>query len=109
MWMVSVLSALLLGQFRTPLAPAQMTNKQAVVETTVGTFIIDLRPDLAPNHVGYFIKTATEGGYAGTIVHRIVRDGIIQGGDPLTKDTTKTALYGTGGLGVLNAEHSTEP
>src|SRR5947207_414862 len=106
MWMVSVLLALLIAQFKTPLAPAQMANKQAVVETSQGTFVIDLRPDLAPNHVGYFIKTATEGGYNGTIVHRIVRDGIIQGGDPLTRDKTKPSLYGTGGLGVLNAEHS---
>src|SRR5215471_20161759 len=109
MWMISLMLALLLPQFKTPLAPAQMTNKQAVVETNLGTFVIDLRPDLAPNHVGYFIKTATDGGYNGTLVHRIVRDGIIQGGDPLTKDRSKTALYGTGGLGVLNAEHSTEP
>jgi len=109
MWMVSVLLALVLAQFKTPLTPTQLTNKQAVVETSQGTFIIDLRPDLAPNHVGYFIKTATDGGYTGTMVHRIVRDGIIQGGDPLTKDKTKTALYGTGGLGVLNAEHSAEP
>ena len=99
----------LLAQFKTPLTPVQMANTQAVVETNQGTFIIDLRPDLAPNHVGYFIKTAREGAYNGTIVHRVVRDGIIQGGDPLTKDASKTALYGTGGLGVLNAEHSPEP
>jgi cyclophilin family peptidyl-prolyl cis-trans isomerase len=95
--------------FKTPLTTAQLANKQAVVETTAGTFVIDLRPDLAPNHVGYFIKTATSGGYNGTSVHRIVRDGIIQGGDPLTKDPSKVALYGSGGLGVLNAEHSAEP
>src|SRR5215472_2796735 len=95
--------------FKTPLTPAQMTNKQAVVETTMGTFVIDLRADLAPNHVGYFIKTASEGGYNGTIFHRVVRDGIIQGGDPLTKDRSKQASYGTGGLGVLKAEHSAEP
>ena len=44
---------------------AQMTNKQAVVETTAGTFVIDLRPDLAPNHVGYFMKLAAEGAYDG--------------------------------------------
>jgi cyclophilin family peptidyl-prolyl cis-trans isomerase len=104
-----LLFLLLLAQFKTPFAPTQMTNKQAVVETSQGTFVIDLRPDLAPNHVGYFIKTATDGGYDGTIIHRIVRDGIIQGGDPLTKDKSKTALYGTGGMGVLNAEHSAEP
>jgi len=33
----------------------------------------------------------------------------VQGGDPLTKDPAKQALYGTGGLGLLQAEHSTEP
>ena len=95
--------------FKTTFTPVQMTGKQAVVETTMGTFVIDLRPDLAPNHVGYFMKTAREGGYDGTIVHRVVRDGIIQGGDPLTKDRSKQPLYGTGGLGVLGAEHSAEP
>src|SRR5690242_21448770 len=92
--------------FKTTLTAAQMANKQAVVETTAGTFVIDLRPDLAPNHVGYFMKLANEGSYAGTIVHRVVRDGIIQGGDPLSKDPAKQAQYGSGGLGVLQAEHS---
>ena len=95
--------------FKTTLSVAQMTNKQAVVETSMGAFVIDLRPDLAPNHVGLFMKTAADGGYNGTIVHRVVRDGIIQGGDPLTKDTSKQALWGTGGLGMLAAEHSAEP
>lgn len=95
--------------FTTPLTLAQMTNKQAVVETTAGTFVIDLRPDLAPNHVGYIMRLAGDGAYAGTIFHRVIRDGIIQGGDPISKDPTKQALYGTGGLGMLRAEHSPEP
>jgi peptidyl-prolyl cis-trans isomerase B (cyclophilin B) len=95
--------------FKTPLTAAEMAKKQAVVETSLGTFIIDLRPDLAPNHVGYFMKLAGEDAYRGTIFHRIIRRGIIQGGDPLTKDPAKTAQYGTGGLGVLKAEHSDEP
>src|SRR5690349_17811348 len=88
---------------------AQMTNKQAVVETTAGTFVIDLRPDLAPNHVGYFMKLAGEGAYANTLFHRVIKNGIIQGGDPLSKDPAKAAQYGTGGLGVLAAEHNAEP
>jgi cyclophilin family peptidyl-prolyl cis-trans isomerase len=95
--------------FKTTLSAAQMANKQAVVETTAGTFIIDLRPDLAPNHVGYFITQATSHAYDGTTFHRVIRGGIIQGGDPLSKDPAKKALYGTGGLGVLQAEHSNEP
>ena len=107
--------ALLVGQtpkpaapFTTPLSLADMTAKQAVVDTSAGTFIIDLRPDLAPNHVGYFIKLARGGAYDGTVFHRVVRLGIIQGGDPLSKDPARAKLYGTGGLGVLKAEISRE-
>jgi peptidyl-prolyl cis-trans isomerase B (cyclophilin B) len=106
-----VILLLLLVQtfFTTPLAPAEMTNKQAVVVTSAGEFTIDLRPDLAPNHVGYFIKLAREGAYNGTTFHRIVKHGIIQGGDPFTKDPAKTKAYGTGGLGKLKAEFNSEP
>jgi cyclophilin family peptidyl-prolyl cis-trans isomerase len=85
-----------------------MTGKQAVVKTTAGTFVVDLRPDLAPNHVGYFVKLAREGAFDGTTFHRLIRLGIIQGGDPLSKDPAKAKLYGTGGLGVLKAELSAE-
>jgi peptidyl-prolyl cis-trans isomerase B (cyclophilin B) len=92
--------------FKTPLGLEEMTNKQAVVHTSEGTFVIDLRPDLAPNHVGYFIKLAKEGAYTGTTFHRMIKMGIIQGGDPLSKDPAKAKLYGTGGLGVLRAEPS---
>ncbi len=95
--------------YKTPLTLAQMTGKQAVVETTHGTFVVDLRPDLAPNHVGYFMKLAGEGAYAHTLIHRIVKNGIIQGGDPFTKDPAKQSQYGTGGMGVLQAEHTAEP
>ena len=86
-----------------------MRNKQAVLETSRGTIVIELLPQAAPNHVGYFMKLAREGAYAGTTFHRAVKLGIIQGGDPLTKDPAKRALYGTGGLGVLKAEISQEP
>src|SRR5439155_1579412 len=39
----------------------------------------------------------------------IIPRGIIQGGDPLSKDPAKAALYGTGGLGLLKAEFSDRP
>ena len=94
--------------FKTTQTAAEMAHKQAVVQTSMGTFVIDLRPDLAPNHVGYFMKLAGDGSYKGTTFHRIIRRGIIQGGDPLSKDAAKKVQYGTGGLGVLQAEHSAE-
>lgn len=82
----------------------QMQGKQAVLETTAGRIVIELLPDAAPNHVAYFLKLAADGAYDGTTFHRAVKYGIIQGGDPLSKDPAKRDVYGTGGLGVLKAE-----
>jgi cyclophilin type peptidyl-prolyl cis-trans isomerase/CLD len=64
-----------------PLA-AQTQPQQAVVETSAGTFIIDLDSATAPNHVAYFSRQAQTGAYDGTIFHRMVKYGIVQGGDP---------------------------
>lgn len=61
--------------FQSPYPLDQMKNKQAVVETSLGTFVIQLLPEAAPNHVGYFMKLARDGAYAGTTFHRVVRYG----------------------------------
>ena len=55
----------------------------------VGTFVIDLTPETAPNQVAYFIKQAQAGAYDGTTFHRMVKFGMVQGGDPLSKDPSK--------------------
>src|SRR5262245_46568446 len=78
--------------------------RQAVVETDAGTFIIDLLPEAAPNHVAYFLKLVQDGAYDGTIFHRAVRNGMIQGGDPISRDPAKRSLYGTGGQNAVKAE-----
>jgi peptidyl-prolyl cis-trans isomerase B (cyclophilin B) len=78
--------------------------KQAVVETSAGTFVIDLAPESAPNQTAYFMKLAADGAYDGTTFHRLVKYGMVQGGDPLTKDASRRALYGTGGLNAVKAE-----
>jgi peptidyl-prolyl cis-trans isomerase B (cyclophilin B) len=83
---------------------AQAPPKQAVVETSIGTFVIDLAPEAAPNQTAYFMKQAADGAYEGTIFHRAIKYGMVQGGDPLTKDPSKRSLYGTGGLNVVKAE-----
>lgn len=88
---------------------AKPAGPEALVETSKGTFVIRLLPEIAPQHVAHFVKTAKAGGYDGTTFHRIIMGGIIQGGDPLSKDPAKQALYGTGGLGLLKAEFSQRP
>ena len=95
--------------FVNALTPADMQNKQAVLETSMGTVVLDLLPEAAPNHVAHFITRAREGAYDGTIFHRVIPNGIIQGGDPLSKDPAQSARYGTGGMRELRFERNAEP
>jgi len=94
--------------FTTTLSVEAMKSKQAVIETSAGTIVLDLLPKAAPNHVGYFIKLVGDGAFDGTTFHAAVKHGVVQGGDPLTKDPEKQVAYGTGGLGVLASEISAE-
>src|SRR5688572_21683174 len=94
--------------FSSTLPPAELRNKQAVLETTYGAIVLDLLPDAAPNHVAHFITRVREGAYDGTVFHRVIAMGIIQGGDPISKDPAQRAKYGTGGLNVLRFEANSE-
>jgi len=105
----AVLAAACLGHAQEETAPAAPVAPQAVIETDLGRFVIRLLPELAPAHVEHFLKVARKGGFDGTTFHRIIAGGIIQGGDPLSKDPKKADRYGTGGLGLLKAELSDRP
>jgi len=94
--------------FSSTLPPAELQNKQAVLETSYGTIVLDLLADAAPTHVAHFITRVREGAYDGTTFHRAVAMGIVQGGDPISKDPAQRAKYGTGGLGVLQFEPNGE-
>jgi cyclophilin family peptidyl-prolyl cis-trans isomerase len=71
---------------------------EAVIDTSRGQIVIEFLPNDAPHHVEYFIKQAREGAYDGTTFHQVVKFGLIQGGDPLSKNPRDKARYGTGGL-----------
>ena len=97
------------GQEATPSSPEAADGLTAVIETPKGSFTIRLLPAVAPNHVAHFVETAKSGGFDGTTFHRIIMGGIIQGGDPLSKDPDEASRYGTGGLDLLKAEFSDLP
>ena len=68
-------------------------------ETSKGKITIELFSDLSPNTASKIIKYTKEGVYDNTLFHRVIKDFMIQGGDPKTKDPSKSALYGTGDAG----------
>ena len=72
-------------------------SQVAVIETAdYGRIVIELYPNIAPQHVERFKKLINEKFYDGSAIHRIDAElGIIQGGDPLTK-TGNAAMWGTG-------------
>ena len=83
---------------------------QAVFDTTAGNFIVEFYPDQAPHHVRSFIDLAQQGFYNGTIFHSMVPRGILQGGDPETKNPQARPKYGTGGFNLgLKPEFSDIP
>ena len=68
------------------------------INTTEGEIIVRLY-DETPKHRDNFIKLAKEGYYDGTIFHRVIKDFMIQGGDPNSKDAPAGKMLGTGGPG----------
>jgi peptidyl-prolyl cis-trans isomerase B (cyclophilin B) len=94
---------------------AEQTNKVntkevAVIKTTEGDMVIELWPDVAPKTVENFKTLAKKGFYDGTCFHRVIKDFMIQGGDPLTKDPAKESSWGTGGPGyAIKAEFNDRP
>ena len=71
----------------------------AVITTSEGEMTVEFWPDVAPKTVENFKALARQGFYDGTCFHRVIKDFMIQGGDPLTKDPAKEGSWGTGGPG----------
>lgn len=69
---------------------------KAVLVTTEGNIEVEFNPAEAPIHCFNFITRAESGFYDGTVFHRVIKNFMIQGGDPLSKDDNP-ANDGTGG------------
>jgi peptidyl-prolyl cis-trans isomerase B (cyclophilin B) len=91
-------------------SPMNSSNEVAVIKTNEGDMVVQFWTDAAPNTVENFKKLARQGFYDGTIFHRIVKEFMIQGGDPNSKDPAKENSYGQGGPGYqIKAEFNDHP
>ena len=68
------------------------------IVTNFGTIRVKLYAD-TPKHRDNFAKLALSGYYDGLLFHRVIKDFMIQGGDPLTKRPDNKDKFGTGGPG----------
>jgi cyclophilin family peptidyl-prolyl cis-trans isomerase len=75
------------------------SNQIVTLKTSAGDIKIELLADKAPNTVDNFVKLASDGFYDGTRFHRVIKDFMIQGGDPLSRDEGNREMWGTGGPG----------
>jgi len=82
--------------FANPEPPAD--SPKVRIKTDKGDIVVAFYAKEAPKHVENFLKLSKEGFYANTKFHRVVRNFMIQGGDPNSK-TDDRATWGQGGPG----------
>ncbi|MCI4670198.1 MAG: peptidylprolyl isomerase [Bacteroidia bacterium] len=88
----------------------KIPKKDSLVQITTphGNMIVRLYTE-TPAHRANFLKLAGEGYYNGTTFHRVIKEFMIQGGDPYSKDPKKKNLAGQGGPGyTIPAEINTK-
>lgn len=71
---------------------------QVKIETTVGDIVVELYNE-TPQHRDNFIKLAKQGTYENTLFHRVIKQFMIQAGDPESKNATDSTALGSGDVG----------
>ncbi len=72
----------------------EAANPIAVLKTKQGEIEIELRPDIAPKAVENFVTHAKNGYYNGLIFHRVIKNFMIQGGDPTGTGRGGESIWG---------------
>ena len=96
------------------LVEADRLNREVVLHTSMGNITLALYGDEAPLAVSNFLVLASTGYYDGVRYHRVIKDFMIQTGDPQSKDVALSSRWGTGGPGYgfadeLGRGHETYP
>ena len=98
---VSVVAGLILAGLVPVFAETQISDKVVVLHTQSGDMVIELFPNDAPKTVANFLNLTENHFYDRTVFHRVIKDFMIQGGDPKTKPGAYKHLeeWGTGNAG----------
>lgn len=76
--------------------PADTASAKVLIETTLGNFTVLLYGD-TPKHRDNFLKLVKEGYYDGTLFHRVIKNFMVQAGDPDSKTAAPGQHLGSGG------------
>lgn len=80
------------------------SQQKVLIKTSAGDLVVQLY-DETPEHKANFIKLVKKGFYDSTLFHRVIKDFMIQGGDPQSHPSKKSTVLGNGGPGyTLPAE-----
>ncbi|MGK0156557.1 MAG: peptidyl-prolyl cis-trans isomerase B (cyclophilin B) [Neolewinella sp.] len=76
-----------------------LNKTEVMLVTNYGDIHLAFRPEKAPKHVKNFIKLCLQGFYDDTKFHRVIKNFMVQGGCPFTKDDDLRKKWGSGGAG----------
>ncbi len=85
--------------------PALAQNPQVEMRTSMGTIVLELYPENAPETVKNFVQYVRDGFYNGTVFHRVISDFMIQGGGftpDLQQKKPRDPIKHEGGNGLRN-------
>ncbi|HID50140.1 MAG TPA: peptidyl-prolyl cis-trans isomerase [Chromatiales bacterium] len=101
---IPLLGLLLALSFALP-GQAAGSNPQVEVETSLGSFVLELYPDKAPSTVANFLDYVNSGFYNGTLFHRVIDGFMIQGGgftEDYQRKQTNPAIMNEADNGLKN-------
>ncbi len=92
--MLLLFSTSLFAQIKEAPKKTEVKNPIVVLQTNQGDIEVELFPDIAPKAVKNFIELSKKGYYNGIIFHRVIKNFMIQGGDPTGTGMGGESIYG---------------
>jgi cyclophilin family peptidyl-prolyl cis-trans isomerase len=75
--------------------PSASSKPRVRFQTSMGPFVVELEPEIAPKTVANFLTYVKEGYYTNTIFHRVIQGYVVQGGGLLANLSEKPGAHST--------------